>query len=99
MRPIPKLEFDPEAIEEARAARVWYGERSRRAEKAFLAELRRAIQHIREAPDRWAKFDHGTRRFVLHKFPFSLIYRVVGGKIQIVALAHHKRRPGYWKWR
>jgi plasmid stabilization system protein ParE len=98
--PVVSLEFDPEAIEEARAARAWYGERSRRAEVAYLAELRQALQRIREAPRRWPRFDHGTRRVVLHRFPFSVIYRIgMGDKVLILAVAHDKRRPGYWKRR
>ncbi len=99
MAPKWRLEFDPEAIQETRAARAWYGARSEKAEKAFLVELREAIRKLRESPERWPKFAHGARRIVLHKFPFSLVYRVRESMIQVIALAHDKRRPGYWRWR
>ena len=53
-----------------------------------------------EAPQRWALGPHSTRRFLLRKFPFTLIYRErPTGAIQIVALAHTSRKPGYWKHR
>jgi hypothetical protein len=40
------------------------------------------------------------RRFLLHRFPYLLIYRErEDGVIQILAVAHTSRRPGYWKER
>ena len=41
----------------------------------------------------------GLRRMLLHKFPFSLIYALGAEEIVIVAVAHQKRRPDYWKGR
>ena len=94
-----RLEFDPEAIKETRSARAWYQERSLSAEMAFLAELRHAILKARETPQRWPKFTHDTRRVVLRRFPFSLVYRVKEDTVQVIALAHDKRKPGYWSHR
>ena len=37
------------------------------------------------------------RRMILTGFPFSLIYRLDGDVIEVVAFAHHSRKPGYWK--
>ena len=39
---------------------------------------------------------HGTRILALHNFPYSLIYRIQGDEIRVIAIAHHSRRPGYW---
>ena len=50
-------------------------------------------------PNTWPAFDHGTRRFLLRRFPFSLLYRVELTRLVIVAVAHAHRRPGYWKQR
>jgi hypothetical protein len=51
-------------------------------------------------PQRWAAGPHSTSRFLLRKFPFTLIYRErPSGVIQIVAVAHTSRKPGYWKHR
>ena len=91
-----KIEFHHEAIDETREVRSWYRDRSLKAEKAFLAELRRAILHIRESPRTWPRFEPGARRFLLHKFPYSVVYRIQGETVQILALAHGKRRPAYW---
>ncbi|MBS0171358.1 MAG: type II toxin-antitoxin system RelE/ParE family toxin [Nitrospira sp.] len=91
--------FHPAAVEEAQAARAWYLERSISAADSFLAELDHAIEAIAQTPDRWPGFVHGTRRYVFHHFPFQLIYRVSAGHVQIIAIAHGRRRPGYWKAR
>jgi plasmid stabilization system protein ParE len=96
---VPSLAFLAEARAEVRDAFEWYRERSPRAAARFLAEVERAMVLIREAPDVWPVFEEGTRRYVLSGFPYSVIYRVRGGSLQVVALAHHKRKPMYWQSR
>ena len=91
--------FHPDAVEEAQAARQWYLVRSQSAADSFLAELDLGIEAISQAPERWTLFKYGTRRYLFHRFPFQLIYRVVDKRIQVVAVAHGRRRPGYWKSR
>jgi plasmid stabilization system protein ParE len=94
------LEFHPEAAAEAAAARVWYGERSLKASAAFLAELDVACERISEAPNRYPTHVAGTRRYLMRRFPFHIVYRVPSGTdaaIQIIAVAHGHRRPGYWR--
>ncbi len=89
-----------EASAEYDAAFDWYLQRSPDAALNFDAEVERALSQIVEAPQRWALGPHSTRRFLLRKFPFTLIYRErPTGAIQIVALAHTSRKPGYWKHR
>jgi ParE toxin of type II toxin-antitoxin system, parDE len=66
----------------------------------FLDAVREAIIAIRDWPDahpptRMAPY----RRKILNDFPFSLIYRVDADVAAIVAVAHMKRRPQYWKRR
>jgi toxin ParE1/3/4 len=39
----------------------------------------------------------GNRRRVLHRFPYSVIYEAQGSTVTVLAVAHHRRRPGYWK--
>jgi len=91
--------FHPDAVEEAQAARQWYAERSQSAADAFLEELDHGIEAVAQTPLRWPLFKHGTRRYLYHRFPFQLVYRVASDRIEIVAVAHGRRRPGYWKTR
>jgi plasmid stabilization system protein ParE len=93
------VELHPEALNEARMAYQWYYERNPSAAAALLAEIDRAIEKITESPERWPQFLHGTHRFILQRFPFSLVYRVLDAVIYVVAFAHGRRRPGYWRKR
>lgn len=99
MSPSDPLEVHPEAIAEGGAAHSWYADRSPAAAEAFLAELDLAVSRILEAPHRWAEYHAGTRRYLLHRFPFSVVYQESRGVIHLVAIAHARRRPGYWKSR
>ena len=63
----------------------------------FRATVSEAIGNIAKASGRWPKYLHGTRRFVLRRFPFSIIYLDDPDVVSIVAVAHSKRKPGYWK--
>jgi toxin ParE1/3/4 len=98
--PTESVEFHQEATSEYDAAFDWYLERSPDAALKFDAEMDRALALIIQAPQRWAAGPHSTRRFLLRQFPFTVIYRQrPSGDIQIVAVAHTSRRPGYWKQR
>lgn len=90
------VEFHPAAVREARAAREWYEERSATIAKQFQAAVDAAVEDIAEHPDRWGRYVHATHVFLLKKFPFLLIYRMRDDVVQVVAVAHAKRRPGYW---
>jgi plasmid stabilization system protein ParE len=91
------VQIHPAALEEAEAATDWYAERSRRAAEGFLNELRRAIQQISEYPEQFPVLEFGMRRIVLRKFPYILVYRASATSVEIVAIAHGRRRPGYWR--
>lgn len=63
----------------------------------FLAEVRRAIDLLARHPQLASRLRSEIRRFVLDRFPYSLLYRHLSdGTIRILAVAHHKRRPSYW---
>ena len=97
--PASVLRVLPEAALDLFRAEAWYRERSVRAADGFLVEVGRGFALIREAPDRWAIFRKGARRFVLERYPFSILYRVEGSTIWVIAVAHAKRRPEYWRAR
>jgi len=86
----------PEAIKEARAARQWYQARNAEAAEAFMAELDRAVEQIEKAPRQWPPYLGDTRRYLLYRFPFFVVFREAADRIEILAVAHGRRRPGYW---
>lgn len=91
-----RVRLHPEARGELRDARKWYYERSPLSATAFAHAVDNAVSKIREAPDSFPLADHGTRKFILRRFPFNIFYRPDESEIVIVAVAHQKRRPGYW---
>jgi plasmid stabilization system protein ParE len=91
------IEFHPGADQELADAQAWYRERSEVAAQAFALEIDQAIKSIAEAPERWPVTDRGERRFLLSRFPYSILYRVRADEVFITAVAHQKRRPGYWR--
>ena len=94
-----RVKLHPHARAELRAARNWYHERSPLSAFAFAQTVQNAISRIREAPNTFPLADHGTRKFVLQRFPFNIFYLIGASEIVIVAVAHQKRRPGYWSSR
>jgi toxin ParE1/3/4 len=84
---------------EVAEAYVWYGKRSQRAADGFIAELDAALDAVQRNPARYAPYLHGTQRFLLKRYPYAVVYRELEDLIWIVAVAHGKRRPGYWKSR
>lgn len=65
----------------------------------FLATVERAFDLILSAPHRWSRIDGRHRRYVVMRFPFSVLYRYNETEVVFVAVANHKRRPGYWAHR
>lgn len=89
--------FDPQAWLELEAADDWYRQRSPEASVRFLAAVYDALETIAQWPQRWPKYVHGTRRFILWRFPFSIVYLDEPAVVSIVAIGHSKRKPAYWK--
>jgi toxin ParE1/3/4 len=93
------VEFHEEAAREYLAAFDWYLERNELVASRLAEQVTNAIELIADAPQRWPHYAHHTRKFVLRRFPFLVVYRELANVIQILAIAHAHRRPGYWKTR
>jgi plasmid stabilization system protein ParE len=96
---VKPLDIHPAALEELKSALVWYLERSESAAGNLAVEVDRGIDLVVASPRRWPIGEHATRKFVLERFPFAIIYRETEMTIQVLAIAHGHRRPGYWKER
>ena len=83
----------------SRAQLLGTAERSPKAALDFIEELHRATDTISNAPDRWPIGKNNTRRFLLWRFPFAVIYSQEESVITIWAVAHGSRRPDYWAHR
>jgi plasmid stabilization system protein ParE len=96
---VKPLEILPAALAEGEEAARWYAERDPRVAARFAEQLEAALNRIAEAPYRWPVYLHGTRRVRLTRFPYLVAYREEATRILVVAIAHDKRRPGYWRKR
>jgi len=74
----------------------WYAERSQRAAEGFEAEFQRVLESIAADPQRFPRCDERHRYCLMRRYPFQVIYREHQGQLLIIAVAHAKRRPGYW---
>jgi plasmid stabilization system protein ParE len=96
---VKPLEIEPAALAEAEEAAAWYAERDPRVAARFAEELDAALNRIADGPHRWPIYLHGTRRVRLTRFPYLIAYRDEPTRILVVAIAHTKRKPGYWRMR
>ena len=95
------LVFHPDAVAEATAAGDWYETQRPGLGADFASEVERALDMISETPETWPVWPglRGTvelRRFLLPRFPFALAYLVRSDEVVVLAVAHTRRRPGYW---
>jgi plasmid stabilization system protein ParE len=85
------------AAKEYLAAFRWYARQSLRTAGSFLAEIDRACSLIAENPLAWPIFHRRFRFFKLRRFNYVLYFRVIDDcRVQVLAVAHGRRRPGYW---
>jgi len=90
------LRFHPQAEQEYLTALAWYRERSPIAAINFESAFELAVERIKEAPERWPIYFQHFRKYTLRQFPFSLVYRDLSSGVVVFAVAHGRRRPGYW---
>jgi toxin ParE1/3/4 len=88
--------FHPDASAEALAAHDRYAAASAAAGASFQDELENARLAIGRNPGMWASYLLGTRRYILRRFPYVVVYRLTETRIEIIAVAHGHQRPGYW---
>lgn len=93
------IRHDPSAAEELRNAADWLNQRNPRAGARFIATVKAKLQEIRKTPRRWPLEKDGTRRALLRKFKYLIVFREIKNVIQIIAYAHTSRRTGYWRKR
>ena len=87
----------PTAAAEIDEAYLWYESQRTGLGEEFLAEVNRELKRIGEMPELYAVLKRDTRRAMLSRFPYSLLYRLVGDEVIVVACFHGKRDPRRWQ--
>jgi toxin ParE1/3/4 len=88
----------PEAEEELREAMRWYETRRAGLGLELVGVVERALVRIAETPAQFPGWPAAPRwrRAVLDRFPYAVVFEERAEGIEVVAVAHGKRRPGYW---
>lgn len=63
----------------------------------FLREIESGLKAVRNLPNLWQLRKDGTRRYLVHRFPYLVVYIHHNDCIWIIAFAHCKRKPEYWR--
>jgi plasmid stabilization system protein ParE len=93
------VDFHPEATAELAESTDWYAGRSRAVAQDFLVAVDLVISSIVDDPARFAKIDEAHRSCSVARFPFQIVFRHDESRVVIIAVAHAKRRSGYWRQR
>jgi hypothetical protein len=94
---VSEIPFLPQAEEEFLEWVARYEGRVRGLGGEFIEEVERALERIDTFPEHGSPHLANTRRVVLQRFPFSVVYEILPEGVLVVAVAHHRRRPGYWR--
>jgi hypothetical protein len=89
--------FHPDAAAEFEMAVEYYEQFQPGLGLEFTEEVYAAINRIAQYPDAWSVLSKNSRRCLVNRFPYGVIYQIKPRSLRIVAVAHLNRRPDYWK--
>ena len=90
-------QFHPEAEAEHLENIAYYEDRRAGLGARYLAEFESVVEQVCENPHRY-RIERlpDIRRVRMRQFPFTILYRETEGTVEILAVAHRRRRPAYW---
>jgi toxin ParE1/3/4 len=95
-----KVVLQAEAKTELRKVRRWYESRQSGLGDELLAEILQALERIERDNLIGIQYEDTRYRFYrLHRFPYVIYYECLPTRVRVVAIAHERRRPNYWRKR
>jgi hypothetical protein len=91
-----RVEFIPPSDEELIDAYIYYADQLKGLEHKFLDELEETIEILKQYPEAWIKVGGITRRCLLKRFPYFILYIYENDSIYITCIAHLHRNPEYY---
>ena len=89
------------AKRDLRDATAWYEERNAELADRFVAEVTRTLELIEQFPMSGGRvpgvLDPEVRRLPVHNFPYHVVFLRLSDRTAVLAIAHDRRRPGYWR--
>ena len=92
-----EVEFLAGARADFDSAFDWYSARGESAAKRSVEEVQAPLDRIALDPGRFAHLDDVFRQARMKRFPYRIIFQHEGNRITALAIAHHSRRPEYWR--
>jgi hypothetical protein len=93
------IAFLPEADQEMTEAALYYQSQAIGLGMDYLFEVEHAVHSIETSPYTWPILQGDLRRRLIRRFPYGVLYKIESEEIIIVAIAHLRKKPGYWKKR
>jgi plasmid stabilization system protein ParE len=99
-----RISLEPEAAAELADAARWYEDQHPGLGSEFLSAVDNAIAHLLDWPHSaplvpGLSADLGIRSVGVRRFPYRVVYLHSNGAVRVLAVAHLRRRPGYWHTR
>ena len=94
-----KFYFHPDAEAEFDRAVEYYEQFQPGLGIEFAEEVYTTITRIIQYPDAWSALSKNSRRCLVNRFPYGVIYQIKSRSLRIIAIAHLNRRHAYWKER
>jgi toxin ParE1/3/4 len=91
-----KIRLHPEAQNELIKNVVYYEKKALGLGASFLNEFEKTAKYIHDFPLASNEIDSGIRRSLMDKFEYGIIYFIHNDTVEILAIAHSKRKPNYW---
>jgi toxin ParE1/3/4 len=95
---VRRVVLSPAARLELKAAADWYSEREAGLGAEFVLEVDRTLESLSEGALRHPSWQAGRpyRKAFVHRFPYVVFFVYDDSQVQILAVAHRRRKPGYW---
>ncbi len=97
--PSRNVVIEPDADVDIAEAALWYEDQREGLGGAFLAQVGRILERIAERPLQFPEVEAGTRRALLHQFPYGVYFLPRSDRISVHSVLHLHRRPDTWKQR
>lgn len=91
-----RVEFHPSTADDVNAAASYYGRARPGLDSDFRGEIDAVVERISRNPAQFPVVEAQIRRSIVHRFPYSVLFRVVDSDcVRILAIRHHRRHPRF----
>lgn len=91
-----KVEYHPLTVSDLNNAVAYYNQQRVGLGDEFRSEVYAAIARVRANPSQYAIVEHGIRRCFVHRFPYSVLFRLISEEtIRVLVIRHHHRHPRF----